>query len=179
MDPQTRALPSTVWLRAYSWLTRALEAALVLIFCALTLDVLWGVFSRHVIGYQSGFTEELAIYLLVWLSLLGAALTYAERGHLGVDYFVKKLDPAAQRIAEFVVEVLVITFSAFALIYGGSSLVTETFEAGQVSPALGIAMGYVYLAVPLSGVFFVLFSLAHLRLLALKKEGVAEAPEAS
>lgn len=148
--------------RSKNFLHRGLEIALIGIFTALTLDVLWGVFSRHVMGRQSGFTEELAIYLLVWLSLLGAALTYAEHGHLGVDYFVKKLDDDAQKVAEVVVELLVIAFSASAMVYGGTVLVTETLASGQLSPALGVEVGYMYLAVPLSGIFFIIFSLEHL-----------------
>jgi TRAP-type C4-dicarboxylate transport system permease small subunit len=148
--------------RGKNLLHRGLEIALIGIFSALTLDVLWGVFSRHVMGRQSGFTEELAIYLLVWLSLLGAALTYAERGHLGVDYFVQKLDEEAQKVAAVVVELLVMAFVAIAFVYGGMVLVTETLASGQLSPALGIKVGYMYVAVPLSGVFFLMFSLEHL-----------------
>lgn len=139
-------------------LVGGLEWLLVAGFGALTLDVLWGVFSRYVMGEQSPWTEELAIYLLVWVSLLGAALTYAEKGHLGVDYFVGKMDPAARKLAAIVVELLVLGFALFALCYGGWVLVTETLAAGQISPGLGIKMGYVYFAVPLCGAFFVLFS---------------------
>lgn len=148
--------------RGKNILHRGLELSLIIIFCALTLDVLWGVFSRHVMSAQSGFTEELAIYLLVWLSLLGAALTYFERGHLGVDYFVKKLDESAQRVAAIVVELLVLAFAVVALVYGGGILVSETLSSGQVSPALGVRIGYVYVAVPLSGVFLVIACIQHL-----------------
>lgn len=143
-------------------LVRGLEALLILSFSVLTLDVLWGVFSRYVLSQQGRFTEELAIYLLIWISLLGAAVTYAEKGHLGVDYFVQKMDPDAQRAAAVSVEVLVTFFSCFVLVFGGYTLVTKTLASGQVSPALGVPMGYVYLAVPVSGLFFTLFSLENL-----------------
>jgi TRAP-type C4-dicarboxylate transport system permease small subunit len=143
-------------------LLRGLRAVLVLAFAVLCMDVLWGVFSRYVIGEQSRFTEELAIYLLVWVSLLGAGVTYGDKGHLGVDYFVGKMDPTAQRIAAIAVELLVAFFSAFALLYGGWLLVEKTLEAGQLSPALGLPMGYVYLAVPLSGLLFLAFAVENL-----------------
>jgi TRAP-type C4-dicarboxylate transport system permease small subunit len=94
--------------RAWESLVRGLEWTLVVGFAALTLDVLWGVFSRYVVGSQSRWTEELAIYLLVWISLLGASLTYLEKGHLGVDYFVARLDPNAQRVTAIVVELTVL-----------------------------------------------------------------------
>lgn len=143
-------------------LVKALEWLLIVSFLVLTLDVLWGVFSRYVLGAQSIWTEELAIYLLVWVSLIGAAVTYEEHGHLGVDYFVGKMDPAARKLAAIFVECLVLVFSVLILIVGGWVLVSRTLEAGQVAPAMGVPVGYLYLAVPISGVFFTIFSLEHL-----------------
>ncbi len=159
--------------RTHRALVAGLEWVLVAGFGGLTLDVLWGVFSRYVLGEQSPWTEELAIYLLVWVSLLGAALTYSEKGHLGVDYFVGKMDPDAQRVAAIVVEVTVLIFACFALVYGGWVLVSQTLATGQVSPGLGIRMGYVYFAVPLCGAFFALFAAEHLWQL-LRGQTVAE-----
>ncbi len=155
------ALPHTVG-RLHSWLVKALETFLVGAFAMLSCDVLWGVFSRYVLGAQSRWTEELAIYLLVWISLLGASVTYGEKGHLGVDYLVDKFDPAAQRVAALAVEVSVLVFAGVALIYGGYLLVVKTLESDQVSPALGVRVGYLYLAAPVSGLFFASFSIENM-----------------
>ncbi|WP_437492309.1 TRAP transporter small permease [Sorangium sp. So ce1014] len=149
-------------LRLHAGLIRMLEVVLVAAFAALTLDTLWGVFSRYVLGNQSRWTEELAVYLLVWISLLGAGLAYGEKAHLGVDYFVGKMDPAAQRVAAIAIELLVASFAGFALAYGGFTLVSKTLEARQVSPALGLQVGYAYLAVPISGIFFLTFCIENL-----------------
>ena len=119
------------------YLVKPLEYVLVLAMAAMTIDVLWGVFSRFILGAQTRWTEELAIYLLIWISLLGASLTYGERGHLGVDYFVHKLDLKAQALAAILVELLVLLFSLSGLVYGGFILVSKTLAAGQVSPTLG------------------------------------------
>lgn len=146
-------------------LVKFLELFLIVAFAALTLDVLWGVFSRYVLGAQSRWTEELAIYLLIWVSLLGASLTYEGKGHLGVDYFVGKLHPDARRAGAVFVELVVLFFAGFGLLYGGWVLVAQTLEADQISPALGWKVGYLYAAAPISGVFFILFSLEHLMLI--------------
>ena len=143
-------------------LVKPLEVVLITAMAAMTMDVLWGVFSRYVLGGQTRWTEELAIYLLIWISLLGASLTYGERGHLGVDYFVGKLEPKAQLLAAVIVELFVLLFAVFALFFGGWVLVSKTLAAGQVAPTLGWQMGYVYLAAPISGVFFTLFAVEHL-----------------
>lgn len=132
------------------------------LFAALTLGVLWGVLSRYALGSQSRWTEEFAIYALVWVSLLGAALMFRERGHLGVDYFVGKLDPAARRFTALIAEVAIMVFSAFVLIYGGFMLVSETLRSGQVTPAMGWKIGYIYSVVPISGLFIMAFSIEHL-----------------
>jgi TRAP-type C4-dicarboxylate transport system permease small subunit len=149
------------------FLVKSLEIFLIASFAALTLDVLWGVFSRYVLGSQSVWTEELAVNLLIWVSLLGAALTYEEKGHLGVDYFVGKLHPDAQKLTAIFVELVVLFFAGFGLLFGGWLLVSKTLDLGQVTPALGWQKGYLYTAAPIAGIFFILFSLEHLLEIAL------------
>lgn len=143
-------------------LNRLLEYALIVAVAVLVLDVLWGVVSRYVLGTQSRWTEELATMLLIWVSLLGASVAFSAGQHLGVDYFVSKLHPSAQRLLEAVVRAAVAAFAAVVMLHGGYLLVAETLAAGQVSPALGLKIGYVYLAVPVSGVFILFECLVQL-----------------
>ncbi|HVS30057.1 MAG TPA: TRAP transporter small permease [Thermoanaerobaculia bacterium] len=162
--------------RAWRNVVRALEWFTIALFAALVLDVLWGVISRYVPGIRpSDWTEELAVYLLVWVSLLGGALTYRDRGHLGVDYLVAKFDPAAQRLAGIVVELAVIVFAVIALCWGGWLLVSQALASGQLTPVLQWRMGLVYVVVPLSGIFFVAFSIEHLLGRPLAVAAVADA----
>lgn len=157
-------------------LVRMLTAAAILIMGFLVIDVLWGVFSRYVIGHQSQWTEEVATILLMWVSLLGAGLAYAEKGHLGVDYFVGKLDVSAQRINEIIVHLLVGVFAVSAMVIGGWLLFSKTMAAGQTLPALKISAGYKYIVVPISGCLMTLFALEHIIELMLqnKKGGAAK-----
>jgi TRAP-type C4-dicarboxylate transport system permease small subunit len=149
--------------RLWSRIVRGLEILTIGLFAALVLDVLWGVVSRYWPGIPpSDWTEELGVYLLVWVSLLGSALTYRGRGHLGVDYLVLKFDPAARRLAAIVGELCVLAFAAFVLCFGGYRLTADTLAAGQLTPVLQWKMGYFYAAVPLTGLFFVAFAIEHL-----------------
>lgn len=150
---------TTLWNK----IVRVLEWFTILLFAVLVLDVIWGVVSRYLPGIRpSDWTEELAVYLLVWVSLFAAALTYRSYGHLGVDYFVAKLDPSAQRLVAVIVELAVLFFAAFALCYGGWRLVADTLAANQLTPVLQWKIGYLYSAVPLSGLFFCAFGIEHL-----------------
>jgi TRAP-type C4-dicarboxylate transport system permease small subunit len=162
--------------RVWDAATRALELTTTTLFAALVLDVLWGVVSRYWPGIvPSDWTEELGIYLLVWVSLLGSALTYRDRGHLGVDYFVMHFDPAAQRVTAIVVELCVLVFAVFVLTYGGYRLVSDTLASGQLTPVLQWKTGYLYASVPISGVFFAAFAVEHL----LERPAPASATDAA
>ena len=152
-------LLSTLWNGA----SRVLEILTTILFGALVLDVLWGVISRYWPGIPpSDWTEELGIYLLVWVSLLGSALTYRDRGHLGVDVLVSKFDPAARRVSAVLVECCVLLFAGLALCYGGYRLVHDTLASNQLTPVLQWKTGYFYLSVPISGLFFVGYAIEHI-----------------
>jgi TRAP-type C4-dicarboxylate transport system permease small subunit len=152
-------------------LVRLLEWIVILVVAALVLDVLWGVFSRFVMRSPSRWTEELATILLIWVSLLGAAVAFGRNEHLGIDYLVKKFDPSARRLMAIVVQGIVAVFAGAVLVYGGYVLVSETLRAGQVTSALGIRQGHVYLAVPISGAFILLFGLERIVELILGRAG--------
>lgn len=164
-------------------LVGVLEFCVIFTVGVLVIDVLWGVLTRFLSKYiaisPSSWTEEVATNLLIWVSLLGAAVAYDRQAHLGVDYVVKKFDVPLQRVMAIVVQLIVVGFVTTTLIYGGYTLVTKTFATGQVTPALGLRMGYVYLAVPISGAFIALFGIQQIVELALGTREPFPSPEAT
>ncbi|WP_372796054.1 TRAP transporter small permease [Pontiella sp.] len=143
-------------------LTKALNAVLIVTVALLVLDVCWGVFTRYVMGEQAGWTEELARFLLIWVALLGGAVAFGTKGHLGVDYFVGKFHPETQKLMAVVSNLIVLFFAAAIFVFGGSRVVADTLTIGQVTPALQWKMGYVYLALPISGIFMVIYTVENL-----------------
>jgi TRAP-type C4-dicarboxylate transport system permease small subunit len=139
-------------------LDRSLETLVILVMAALVLDVLWQVFTRLVLRDPSIVTEELATFMLIWVSLLGAAVALNRGAHLGIDYFVGKLPARARVGTEVIVFFCVAAFSFFVMVIGGIDLVASMLQLGQESPALRVRMGYVYLAVPISGFFLTLYA---------------------
>lgn len=139
-------------------LDRSLEILIMTAMTALTADVLWQVFTRFILKNPSTWTEELATFLLIWVALLGAAVALNRGAHLGVDYFVGKLPEKAKLYTEVFVFFCIVMFSLCVMVIGGMSLVVRTLELGQISPSLGIEIGYVYLALPISGFFIMLYS---------------------
>lgn len=131
--------------------------AAAFVFAVLTLDVLLGVFSRYIVGHQVNWTEEMATFLLVWLTFLGASVAYFERAHLGIDLLVRKFDPDVRILATRCVQALVLIFILAVLVFGGILLFKDRWQAGQLMPTLGIRKAWLYMAVPVNGVIMALF----------------------
>ena len=143
-------------------LTRGLELFIVATMALLVVDVVWGVFTRYALGEQAKWTEELARFLLVWVALLGGAVAFGTKAHLGVDYFVNLLHPDARKLTAVVADLVVLFFAGAVLLLGGASVVREALALEQTTPALGWKMGYVYLALPISGFFVVIYTVDNL-----------------
>jgi TRAP-type C4-dicarboxylate transport system permease small subunit len=143
-------------------LTKTLEVFTIVTMGLLVVDVTWGVFTRYALGEQAKWSEELARFLLVWVSLLGGALAFGKKAHLGVDYFVNLLHPAAHKLTAVFAHLVVLFFGAEVLLLGGINVVSDALTLEQTTPALGWKMGYVYLALPISGFFVMLFTLENL-----------------
>jgi len=140
-------------------LVKLLEWILILLVAGLVLDVLWQVFSRFVLNDPSSWTDELATLLIIWVAMIGASVAFIRNNHLGVDYFVGKLKPRPRLISEILVQGLICLFAVVVLLLGGAKLVTLTLLTEQVSPALLMKMGHVYMALPLSGLVIALTSI--------------------
>ena len=140
-------------------LVKLLNAMVIITMALLVLDVLWGVFSRYVLGEQSSWTDQLAQVLLIWLVLLASAVAYGNREHLGLDYFVNNMDESTKAKIAFLSNLVVLIFAALVLVWGGLKLVVHTHEMQQVMQALQIKKSYVYAIIPASGFFFLIFSI--------------------
>lgn len=143
-------------------LDRVLVVLLVALFAALVLMVVWQVLSRYALNSPSAFTEEAARYLMIWVSLLGASYVFRMRLHIGLDLLTRKLTGSNKRIAEVAALTAAVLFAVLILLVGGVRLVELTWSLDQVSAVLGIRMALVYLAIPLSGGFILLYTLERL-----------------
>jgi TRAP-type C4-dicarboxylate transport system permease small subunit len=137
---------------------KVVEGMLIVLFAAMTLNVLWQVFTRFVLGNPSSYTEELARYLLVWLGLLGGAYAVGKKMHLAIDLVPTLVKGPKRIMLEIFIQSSIFIFAAAIVLWGGLSLVGLTLTLRQVSAALQIQLGYVYLVLPLSGILMMFYS---------------------
>ncbi|GGF77173.1 TRAP transporter small permease [Alteromonas lipolytica] len=143
---------------------------LMLAMTLILLTVVWQVISRYVLADPASVTEELSRFLLIWIGLLGAAFAYRQKVHLGFNLIVEKQPPERRKYILTLVELLVIIFCASTLLFGGAQLVSLTLELEQISAALGVRMGYVYIVLPLSGALIICYGLINIHNLWLADE---------
>lgn len=127
------------------------EKVLILLMGVLVIDVLWQVASRYILKDPSSFTDELARYLLIWLTLIGAAYATGKNLHLAIDIFPLSLQGKKAILLQRLLSLLTLLFAVLVLIIGGIRLVYISFILGQLAPALQVSQGYVYISLPLSG----------------------------
>ncbi len=145
--------------RVVDHVERALAWLLVLLMGVIVIDVTWQVVSRFLLRAPSSFTEELAGFLLIWIGILGAAYGFRTRSHLGIDLLVLRLRGQARRTATIIAHALVAAFALSTMVIGGVILVRLAFQLNQISAAMGIRVGFVYLALPPAGMLMTVFSI--------------------
>ena len=126
----------------------------------LVLCVVWQVLSRYIIGRPSTVTDELARYLFMWVALIGAAYTTGQKRHLAIDLLTMKLKGKRKIFNEIFIQLAIAVFAFIVLVYGGSNLAIKTLATGQLTPALGWEMGYIYFCLPISGALMIFYSVA-------------------
>ncbi|MEM9361399.1 MAG: TRAP transporter small permease [Bacteroidota bacterium] len=136
-----------------------LEKMLLVIMSLMLISVIWQVASRYVLGSPSTLTDEIASFSLIWLGLYGAAYATGKELHLAIDLVPISTIRKAPILFSGLVAFAIIVFALCVMVIGGTNLCLLTFKLHQKSAALEIPLGWIYSAVPISGLFITYFSL--------------------
>jgi len=143
--------------KALDWVSEKLS---ILIIAVMVVLVTWQVVARYIFSSPVPWSEQLSKYLFVWLVLINGAYMFGKHGHMKVAFFQELLPQKIQRWLNIFIELVVIMFALAVLLYGG--LMALRLGIAQTDAALGISMGYVYAALPLSGIITTLYGFIHL-----------------
>ncbi len=132
-----------------------LEWALIALLSLLVAMVFINVMLRLVFHTGIAATEELSRLLLVWLVMLGAALTLARRAHIAMDMAVRRLPPALRFVAALAGIAMMIFCDALLLIGAWRQY---QFSAYDSFPITGLPLGLVYQSGIVGASLFLLIS---------------------
>lgn len=151
---------------------KSLAALLSVTILSMVMVAFWGVFTRLVLKNQASFTTEYLRYALLWTSLLAGAYCFGEKGHISIT-FVRDMFKGNVLIAlNVITEIVIIFFAVTILIYGGIQGVR--LGMNEISPTLFVRIGYIYMVLPISGVFVTFYSVSNLIDLFAKKDSEGE-----
>lgn len=140
-------------------LNRGIEGLLAFLGAGMAAVVAAQVFSRYALNYSLFWSEELARYLLVWLSFLGATVAYYRGLHPGVDVLYARMPPGARRAASAAVHLASLLLFGIMVVYGWQF---AHFVRLQISPALQVPKWIPHAILPLSGAVLALHALGFL-----------------
>ena len=153
-------------------LDKILAALCIGLFGFLVLLVTWQVVTRFVFNNPSMISEELAKYCFVWLVLFGSAYVFGEKGHMAIEFIKDRFPPNLGRAAEILIEIVIIAFAALILVIGG--IKTTALAWTQLSAALQVPVGYLYAAIPASGIFIIFYCIYNVVQIVVPKKRAAE-----
>ena len=121
--------------------------------------VFYQVFGRYVLNSSPTWTENLALVLVLYVTLIAAAVGVRDAGHIGMESLVALAPEHVRNRIELVIHALVALFGV-AMAYNGAVLGLSVADYKIAN--LGISEGLRYLPLALSGVLIVLFSVEHI-----------------
>ena len=133
---------------------RFLDDNLEKMICTVTLALMSAiivaqVFFRYVLNNSLSWSEELARYLFIWTIYIGISYGVKMDKHVAVDAVYSYMPKGVKKYYAMIAYTLFLLF-AVAIVYYGVTVVGMQISSGQVSPAMGLPMQYVYAAVPVS-----------------------------
>jgi TRAP-type transport system small permease protein len=131
--------------------------------------VAWQVFGRYVLNSSPTWTETLALVLILYVTLIGAAVGVRDAGHLGMESLLVMVPAGPRRWLEIAIHVLVGAFGA-AMVWNGWILGASVAPYKLANIELSEAVRYVPLVI--SGALIVLFSIEHVLALVRREEVV-------
>ena len=133
---------------------------------AMAMIVAVQVFFRYVLNHSLFWSEELARYLLVWLTFLGASVAYYRGAHPGIDFFYVKMPPTIKQAARFLVHLAsLILWKIWQVLSENSNFKLEKslfFLRLQITPALHLPKWIIFSIIPISGLILMVHALTFL-----------------
>jgi len=123
------------------------------VFWAMGLVVFLQFFSRYVLNDSAAWTEEIARYLLMWVTFIGASIVTRRGTHIGVEILGQMLPEGAKRVLAFVIDCVMVGF--IGLLCWFSILITERMQIQRMT-VIEWSMGIVYAGIAF-GCFLMLF----------------------
>ncbi|MGK7653881.1 TRAP transporter small permease [Roseovarius sp. B08] len=119
--------------------------ALILMLSGMALVVGANISLRYFTAHSLPWADEVARYLMIWLTFTGAGLILRIGGHVAITNLQDSLPSAGQKILRALIVLILLAFFGYMVYVGWQYAQRMQF---QVTPALRLPFLYVYAAMP-------------------------------
>ncbi len=142
-----------IQLRALKWCLKSFDrmtyVASIVCCAVLTIDITMQVFFRYVLNNSLQWSEELGVYLMIWMVFLGSSVLMKNLEHVSINVLIKRLPYGMMVFLTFFMRILILLFLGIVIFYG-----FKVFGSGFTgsSPSIGFSTKWVKLAIPVGGI---------------------------
>lgn len=145
---------------------------LIVLLAAMAVIIFANVVLRYSTSQSIEWAEEVARYLMVWLTFLGAGPVLRYGGHIAVENLQDSLPTPAARALRWLIAAMLFGFFGFMVWYGALYVERAQF---QMTPTTQISMAWVYAAMPVGGLLLAVHWALILRRYVRDREFAADA----
>lgn len=124
----------------------------------LTILIFIQVICRYLFHNSLSWSEEVARYLEVWIVFLCGAYALGHGQHVAMDLVITRVQPKVAALIEKIHSCTFVFFSIFMLIYSIQFMITEKTQC--MASLSWVPKNVVYLALPISAVCMLIYSLS-------------------
>jgi TRAP-type C4-dicarboxylate transport system permease small subunit len=125
------------------------------------------VFGRYILNDTPTWAEALAMVLVLYVTMLGAAVGVRDAGHIGMESLLILVKDNIRVRLELVIHALVALFGVL-MAWNGAYLAHSVMD--YKIPTLGFSEGFNHIPIMTAGALIALFSVEHIIALAQGKE---------
>jgi TRAP-type C4-dicarboxylate transport system permease small subunit len=110
--------------------------------------VFYSIVMRYVFSYPPAWAEELSRFIFIWMLMLGAFVVTRDQSHIEFTIVVERLPKKVKTVLWHFTRLCMLAF-CWVLFQQGIRIYPIVAEAA--SPTFAISMGWIYVAIPVSG----------------------------
>lgn len=135
--------------KALSWLQKVENLIIIITFAIMVIAAFAQVVNRNIFKFGIGWFEELAVYCMIYMTLLGTEMGLRDGTQASVTAVVDRLKGKAKLAIQIVAKLLVVVFTAI-ITNSAWGMVMKQIQTGQTSAALKVPMAIPYAALLIS-----------------------------
>lgn len=133
----------------------SLFITMIIIVIVISLNVI----CRFFFNFSLPWAEEICRYCLVWGTFLGACCGYKTHELIGMTLLIRNLPQMIRWKIGLLVEISIAILLVLALSFG---CIYVKNSVNQLSPALQIPMAYIFISIPISSLFMLIFNIENI-----------------